>query len=172
MTESGLNAELLELAYKELRGLAALLLSEERPGHTLQPTALAHEVWLRLGGQDQARYSNKQHFLSVAAHAMRRILVDHARRRLAERRGGGALRVTATFSELSAEGAPDYDVLALEDALEALEALDPRAARIVELRFFAGLSEDEVAELLDVSRSTVTREWRMARAWLAERMAP
>ena len=164
-----LDEQLLQAAYGELRGLANVILQGERPGHTLQATALANEAWVKLDHNESARYGSKQHFLAVAARAMRQILVDHARRRGAAMRGGNALRLTLVDDAAgSIETEQGLDILALEDALERLEILDPRGAQIVELRFFGGMSETEVAEHLDVSRRTVSREWRLARAWLAE----
>jgi RNA polymerase sigma factor (TIGR02999 family) len=141
-------------------------------GHTLQVTALANEVWVKLDRQAHARYGSHQHFLAVAARAMRQILVDRARRRVALQHGGDTLRVTLVedvtrASELHA----DVDLLALEDALVRFETRDPRGAEIVELRFFGGLTESEVAKHLNLSRRTVTREWRLAKTWLAEALA-
>ena len=164
-----LDEKLVQAAYAELRGLADVLLRDERAGHTLQATALANEVWVKLERQEHARYGSQQHFLAIAARAMRQILVDHARKRAALRRGGGALRVTLVDDVVGApETKSELDVLALEEALQRFEKLDPRGAEIVELRFFGGLTEDEVATQLDLSRRTVAREWRLAKAWLAE----
>jgi len=164
-----LDDELVQAAYGDLRGLADVVLRDERAGHTLQATALANEVWLKLGRQGHARYGSHQHFLAVAARAMRQILVDHARKRAALCRGGDAIRVTLV--EETARTAPTHnelDVLALEEALVRYEKLDPRGAEIIELRFFGGMTEAEVAKHLNLSRRTVAREWRLAKAWLAE----
>jgi RNA polymerase sigma factor (TIGR02999 family) len=154
----------MPLVYGELRRLAASYLRSERPDHTLQPTALVHEAYLRL--VDQATdWRNRAHFFGIAAQMMRRILVDHARRRQASKRDPERLRVAASAAEAaSSDNAPD--LLALDAALEALERLDARQAKIVELRFFAGLSVEETAEVANVSTATVKREWRTARAWL------
>jgi RNA polymerase sigma factor (TIGR02999 family) len=156
---------LLPAVYEELRRLAAAELRRERPGHTLQPTALAHEAYLRLVDQRDVTWQNRAHFLGLAAQAMRRILVDHARRRRAEKRGGDAVRVTMDESDLPAAPTP---VLAdeLDTALEDLARLEPRHARIVELRFFGGLTIEETAEVVGVSPATVKRDWILARAWL------
>lgn len=164
-----LDEELVQAAYGELRGLADVILRDERAGHTLQATALANEVWLKLGRQGHARYGSHQHFLAVAARAMRQILVDHARKRAALMRGGNAIRVTL-MDDVTEPTAPksELDVLALEDALVRYETLDPRGAEIIELRFFGGMTETEVAKHLNLSRRTVAREWRLAKAWLAQ----
>jgi RNA polymerase sigma factor (TIGR02999 family) len=156
--------DLLPLVYRQLRRSAAAYLRHERPDHTLQPTALVHEAYLRLIGQDVS-WQNRGHFFGVAAQMMRRILVDCARERRAAKRPGAGLRV-ALDEGTGATPPPDLEVLLLEQALEVLTVLDPRQGQIVELRYFGGLSETEVAETLSVSRSTVTREWQMARAWL------
>jgi len=156
---------LLPAVYDELRRIAAAELRRERPGHTLQPTALAHEAFLRLVNQRDVTWQNRAHFLGVAAQAMRRILADHARRRRAEKRGGDAVRVSMDESDLPAVSAP---VLAdeLDTALEDLARLEPRHARIVELRFFGGLTIEETALVVGVSPATVKRDWMLARAWL------
>jgi RNA polymerase sigma factor (TIGR02999 family) len=161
--------DLLPLVYLELRRRARAYLRRERPDHTLQPTALVHEAFIRLAGQNRVDWKNRAHFFGVAAQMMRRILVDHAREHLSAKRPGSALRVT--FDERVAAAAPrDCEVLLLEEALRELTILDPRQARIVEFRYFAGMSEREVAEVLAISRSTVTREWQTARAWLYRRI--
>ena len=150
--------------YGELRRVAAGALGRERRHHTLQPTALVHEAFLRLAGQ-RAGWQNRAHFLGVAAQAMRRVLVDHARRRAAAKRPDPRARVTLSGLALPG-GAVDVDVLDLETALARLGELDPRAARVVELRGFAGCSAAEAAEVLGVSEATVARDWRMAQSWL------
>ncbi len=161
--------QMLPLVYDELHRLAAGYLSRERPGHTLQPTALVHEAYLRLIGQRQVDWRNRAQFLGVAAGMMRRILVNHARDRNAAKRDGA--REQVSLSLVGDDGsAADVDLIALEDALERLAAHDARKARVVELRFFGGLTVDEVAEVLDVSRATVEREWTFARAWLYDAM--
>ena len=157
--------KLVPLVYRELRSLAASQLQGERPAHTLQPTALVNEVFLRLLDGRKVAWQNRAHFFALAARMMRRILVDHARARLAEKRGGGAVPL---LLEASFDPAPmsDRALLALDDALAALKRMDSRQCRIVELRYFAGLTLEETAELLGVSVATVKREWTMARAWL------
>jgi RNA polymerase sigma factor (TIGR02999 family) len=161
--------DLLPLVYQQLRRCAATYLRHERPNHTLQPTALVNEAYLRLAGQRRVTWQNRAHFFGVAAQVMRRILVDSARRRRAQKRPDTALRV-AFDDRVGAMRSPGCEILLLEAALEELLVLDPRQGRIVELRYFGGLSEREIAELLSVSRSTVTREWQTARAWLYRRI--
>ena len=159
--------QMLPLVYEELHRLAALYLSRERPDHTLQPTALVNEAYLRLINQRSVDWRNRAQFLGVAASLMRRILVNHARDRAAGKRAGSQERVSLSLVELSSSAAaPDVDLIALEDALDRLAVLDARKARVVELRFFGGLSMDEIAEVLEISRATVEREWSFARAWL------
>jgi RNA polymerase sigma factor (TIGR02999 family) len=160
---------LLPVVYDELRRLAATRLRQEREGHTLQPTALAHEAFLRLVDAPQVAWHGRAHFLAMAGRAMRRILVDHARRHGAGKRGGGAalaplLDIAATF------GRPQLDLLALDEALHELAARDERKARIVELRFFSGLEMKEIASVLDLSQTTVEDDWYLARAWLHQRL--
>jgi RNA polymerase sigma factor (TIGR02999 family) len=168
-TEAG--ERLLPIVYGELRRQAARLLRRERRDHTLQPTALVHETYLRLVEQRAADWKNRTQFFAVAARAMRRILVDHARRHGARKRGGSWDRITLEESRRAWPASePDVDVLALEDALDELAALDPPKVRLVELRFFAGLNLEETASVLGVSESTVSREWRMTRAWLFRRL--
>jgi len=161
---------LLPIVYGELRRQAARLLRRERRDHTLQPTALVHETYLRLVEQKAADWRNRTQFFAVAARAMRRILVDHARRHGARKRGGSWDRITLDESRRAWPGEPDVDVLALEDALGELATIDPGKVRLVELRFFAGLNLEETASVLGVSESTVSREWRLTRAWLFRRL--
>jgi RNA polymerase sigma factor (TIGR02999 family) len=163
--DRGALERLMPLVYGELRQLAASHLRSERGDHTLQPTALVHEAYLRLIGQRSVTWANRAHFFGIAAQMMRRVLVDHARRRLAAKRSPGTLYVDLG-EEVAA--APDRapELLALDRALTELERLDPRQARVVELRFFAGLSVEETAEVAGVSTATVKREWRTARAFL------
>jgi RNA polymerase sigma factor (TIGR02999 family) len=157
-------AELLPLVYDELRKLAAQKLAHEKPGQTLQATGLVHEAYLRLvGGNSPRLYRDRRHFFAAASNAMRRILVDQARRKQSRKRGGGAER--EELPELVAPE-PDAELLALDEALEKLAALDPAKAKLVELRYFAGLSGDQVAEVLGISPSTADRYWAYARAWL------
>jgi len=163
--------ELVPLVYHELRKRAAGYLRHERPDHTLQATALVHEAFMRLAGQDRVAWQNRGHFYAVAAQMMRRILVDHARERHAAKRPAAAMRVELD-ERIPAPEASGLDLLLLDEALTELGAMDPRQAHIVELRYFAGLSEQDVADVLSVSRATVTREWRRARSWLYHRMTP
>jgi RNA polymerase sigma-70 factor, ECF subfamily len=153
--------------YAELRRLASHYLRHERNGHTLQPTALVHEVYLRLSREMQWR--GKAHFFSVAAPLMRQILVDYSRRRRAAKRGGDAERVSLDHAALPIVERPE-DIVALDEALEGLAAVDPLQARIVELRFFSGLSIEETAEVVQLSASTVKRDWSVAKAWLAREL--
>ncbi len=157
--------ELLPLIEHELRRRAAGYMRRERQNHTLQPTALVNEAFLKLVDQRNVRWQNRAHFFAVASQAMRRILVDHARTRHRAKRGGSAPPVTLDEAMIAAEGR-SIDLLALDQALERLAALDPRQARIVELRFFGGQSVEETAEILSISPATIKREWSMARAWL------
>jgi len=159
---------LLPMVYRELRRRAAQYLRRERQDHTLQPTALVHEAYLRLIGQDRVAWQSRAHFFGVAAQMMRRILVDHARARHAAKRPG-ALKVSLDEQALSTQPR-ECELLLLDQAVSELTALDPRQGRIVELRYFAGLSEHEVAVVLSLSRSTVAREWRSAKAWLYRRL--
>jgi RNA polymerase sigma factor (TIGR02999 family) len=159
-------ARLLPLVYEELRRLAAQKLADERPGQTLQPTALVHEAYLRLVGDDPKRpWANRGHFFAAAAEAMRRILVENARRKRRHRHGGGRQRQDLDLQGLAAPG-PDEELLALEDALQKLGQLDPQKAKLVELRYFAGLTGDQAASVLGISPSTVDRQWAYVRAWL------
>ncbi|MCL4820968.1 MAG: sigma-70 family RNA polymerase sigma factor [Vicinamibacteria bacterium] len=162
-------ASLVPVVHAELRRMAARELRRERGDHTLQPTALVNEAFLRLAGQRQVRWQSRAHFFGVAARVMRRVLVDHARRRSASRRGAAPVRVELTEATRIADG-PDLDLVALDAALDALARQDPRQARGVELRFFGGLTVEEAAEVLDVAPSTVKLDWQMARAWLLRRL--
>jgi RNA polymerase sigma factor (TIGR02999 family) len=157
--------------YPELRQIAARFLRGERAGHTLEPNALVHELWIRLSGGEPLSYQNRAHFFAIAAQTMRRILIDHARARAAEKRGGVQQQVSLTAVEGWDPVVHNEDILILDQALSKLEKADPRAARVVELRFFGGLQEDEVAEVLGVSVITVKRDWKVARAWLVGRLA-
>jgi RNA polymerase sigma-70 factor (ECF subfamily) len=157
------------MVYLELRRRAAAQLRREGRAHTLQPTALVHEVFIRLVGQTRLRFEDRAHFLAVCAGLMRRVLIDHARRRLRAKRGGTLCRVELDF-EPEAPERRDLDLLAVDRVLDELKALDPEQARLVELRFFAGLSTEEAAEALGVSSRTVKRDWRSARAWLLHRL--
>jgi RNA polymerase sigma factor (TIGR02999 family) len=159
--------QLLPLVYDELRRLAAQKLAKEKPGQTLQATALVHEAYLRLVDAKQAQHwHSRRHFFGAAAEAMRRILIDRARRKLAARHGGGAKHVAADEIEIAAPEHKDDEVLAVHEALDALAAHDARKAELVKLRYFAGLTIDEAAEILGISAPTAKRDWTYARAWL------
>ncbi|HEX6972854.1 MAG TPA: sigma-70 family RNA polymerase sigma factor [Vicinamibacterales bacterium] len=157
--------ELLPVVYNELRRLAARYLQRERGGHTLQPTALVHEAYLRLIDQRKLDFTNRAQFVALAAVMMRRILVNHARDRIAAKRGGGAEHVPLTLAG-EGIGAPEVNLLDLNDALTELGESDPRKGQIVELKFFGGLTTAEIADHLGVSVATVERDWKFARAWL------
>jgi RNA polymerase sigma factor (TIGR02999 family) len=157
--------KLMPLVYEELHRIARHYMAGERPGHTLQTTALIHEAYLRLTNQEEIAWQNRAHFFAVAAQAMRRILVDHARSRDAAKRGGGvpkaAMEETALLTQKQAR-----ELVALDDALRDLTTIDPRKSQVVELRYFGGMSVEETAEILGVSSVTVMREWSTAKAWL------
>ena len=166
--------EVLPLVYDELRVIAGRYMRRERPGHTLQATALVHDAFLKLVDQTRVEWQDRAHFFAVASQAMRRILVDHARARHAGKRGAGADHVA--MSEVVVADTPDplspEDLIALDTALTDLAAIDPDQARIVELRYFGGLSIDEAAEAMSISPATLKREWAVARAWLRRRLTP
>ncbi len=157
--------KLIPLVYQELRRLAAHFLQEERPGHTLQPTALVHEAYLRLAGQSTP-WQNRAHFMAVAGQLMHRILVDYARQRVAAKRGGGAVAIELENCEIPGVANQSEEILAVDEAMERLAALDSQQARVVELRYFGGLTVEETAEALSISPRTVKRDWAMAKAWL------
>jgi RNA polymerase sigma factor (TIGR02999 family) len=161
--------ELTPLVYDELHRVAANLLHRERPNHTLQPTALVHEAYLRLVGQKRTEWQNRAQFFAVAAQLMRRVLVDHARTRHAAKRGGSKCNLSLTHAEALA-GQEDVDFLAVHEALNELATFDEQQVRIVELRFFGGLSIEEAAMVLGISHATVERDWKLARAWLGQRL--
>jgi RNA polymerase sigma-70 factor, ECF subfamily len=160
---------LLPIVYQELRRLAANYLRRERPGQTLQPTALVHEAYLRLMKDKPNRWKNRAHFCAIAAHSMRQILIERARARGALKRGGAQPRVTLDEA-LVAGGERAFDLVALDEALERLAAIDPEQARLVELRFFGGLTVEETADAMAISPATVKRHWTVARAWLAREL--
>jgi RNA polymerase sigma factor (TIGR02999 family) len=164
----GAAEELVGAVYQDLRRLAAHQFRHEAAGHTLQPTAIVHELYVRLFGGEAAPWQDRQHFFAVAAQQIRRILVDHARAKRAAKRGGDQVRVTMT--QLGGGETKDEDVLAVHEALEQLEALDKRAAQVIELRFFGGLEEQEAAEVLGISLATLKRDWVFARAWLLDQL--
>ena len=164
------RTRVFQAVYGELHLMAGRLMANERSDHTLRPTALVHETFLRLVEGENVAWENRAHFFGIAATAMRRILVEHARERSAEKRGGRAIRVT--FSEHLLPGSGfDTDLLDLHQALEALAQLDPRGARVAEMRLFAELSAREIAVVLGIARRTVDKDWSMARAWLARELA-
>jgi RNA polymerase sigma-70 factor, ECF subfamily len=161
--------QLLPLVYQELRRMAGNYLRQENPGHTLQPTALVHEAWLRLIDQTRVDWRNRAQFFGVAAQMMRRILVDHARAKHREKRGGDAVKLSLDdVINISQERAAD--LLALDDALDELRLIDWRKSRVVELRYFGGFSVEETAQILEVSSETVMRDWKMAKAWLYQQI--
>jgi RNA polymerase sigma-70 factor (ECF subfamily) len=163
---------LLPHVYDELRALAASFFRRRQPNQTLQPTALVHEAFVKMVGSANQNWTSKKHFFSVAAMAMRQLLTDRARRVAAEKRGGGAERVTLADEASPIAVGPDIDIIAIDEALAKLSGLDPRQARIVELRFLAGLSVDETAEVLDISPRTVKLDWQMARSFLRRELGP
>ncbi len=163
--EGGASEELLPLVYEELRKLAAARLAHEKPGQTLQATAIVHEAWLRLVADGERTWQNRAHFFAAAAEAMRRILIERARRKSAVKRGAGLSRVDVESVELAA-ATPDDKILLINETLEKLQAEDPEKARLVVLKFFGGLTNQEVAESLGVTERTVERQWAFARAWM------
>ena len=162
---------LVPLVYDDLRRLAAGYMGRETPGHALQPTALVHEAYVRLIDQNRVQWRNRAHFFGVAANMMRRILVDDARKRRAEKRGGGVERITLVGDDVAAPEQHDIDVLALHESLERLAAFDPQQGRIVELRYFGGLTIEEAAEVIGISPASIVREWTIAKAWLRADMS-
>ncbi len=163
--------ELMPLVYEELRRQASQYLRKERQGHTLQTTALIHEAYLRLAGQNEIEWQNRNHFFAIASTAMRRILVDHARTRHREKRGGNAEHIPLDDALMIGVSQKSVDLVALDEALVRLERLDPRQAKVVELRFFSGLTNEETAKVLAVSNATVRNDWAMAKAWLHGQLA-
>ncbi len=164
------SSQLFERLYDELRRLARSHLRRERPGHTLSATGLAHEAWFRMAEQTRTDWQSRSHFLAVASTMMRRILVNHELARRADKRDADLVPLTLSGLEQIAI-APDRDLIEVHEALLAFEAVDPRAAKVVELRFFGGLENDEVAEAMGVSLATVKRDWTLARAWLHRELA-
>ena len=157
--------KLIPLVYQELKRLAGYFLRDEREGHTLQPTALVNEAYLRLAGQ-KATWQNRAHFMAVAAQVMRRILVDYARGRVADKRGGGAILLDLDRCEIGMDAGQSEELLAVDEALSRLALLDAQQAQIVEMRYFCGMTVEETAEAMSVSPRTVKRDWAMAKAWL------
>ena len=163
--EAGASDELIGRVYKELRTIAARQMRRERPDHTLQPTALVHEVYLRFVDDMGAGLNNRADFFAAAVNLMRHVLIDHARAKQAEKRGGDVVKITLNEVQISSAQSAE-ELLAVDEALERLAAIDPRQARIVELRFFGGLSIEEIANVLGIVPRTVDRDWRAARVWL------
>jgi RNA polymerase sigma factor (TIGR02999 family) len=161
--------DLMPVVYRELRRRAGAYLRRERQDHTLQPTALVHEAYMRLVGQERVAWQNRAHFFAIASHMMRRILIDYAREHEAAKRPGAGVKVMLD-DRIGAAQPRACEFIALDQALVELTRIDPRQGQIVELRYFGGLSEQEVADVLSISRATVTREWQTARAWLYRRM--
>ena len=168
--EEALN-RLMPLVYEELRRQASLFLSKERSGHTLQTTALIHEAYIKLIDQTHVNWQNRSHFFAIASQAMRRILVDHARTRHREKRGGAAENLPIEHALHIGTPQKSVDLMALDEALERLAKFDPRQVKIVELRYFSGLSIDETAEIIGVSNATVRNDWNMAKAWLKQEIS-
>jgi RNA polymerase sigma factor (TIGR02999 family) len=164
------GAEQFLRLYGELRQIAERMLRREAPGHTLQPTALLNEAWLKLGGHDSPDALSREHYLAIAARAMRQVLVEYARRRQTHKRGGDVVAVTLADDQVGAS-MPIEDLLGLDEALARLESHDARLARVVEMRFFGGLSEEEIARSLGVTVRTVQRDWVKARAWLQSELS-
>jgi len=164
-------AALFELVYPDLRALAGSYFRRQPSDHTLQPTALVHEAYLRLIDQSHAQWNSRAHFFAVAAMAMRQVLVNHARKRSSLKRGGDRRRQSLEAGVRAASGMSVTDLIALNEAMNALAALDERKSRVVELRIFGGLTMDEIAHVLGVSKTTVEGDWRLARAWLAKRLS-
>ena len=165
----GAANRLMELVYGELHQLAVRQMRRERGDHTLQPTALVHEAYLRLCGSEPIDWQNRAHFFAVAAQQLRRVLVDHARRTQSEKRGGGQIKLSLDEADGPAANSSER-ILGVDQALARLEALDERAAKVIELRFFGGLSEKEAAETLGISLATLKRDWDFARTWLASQL--
>ena len=163
--------KLMPLVYEELRRQASQFLRRERQGHTLQATALIHEAYLKLIGQNQVEWQNRAHFFAIASTAMRRILVDHARERHREKRGGSAENLAIDEAMQISANEKSIDLIALDEALNRLAKLSERQARVVELRYFSGLSNDETAEVLGVSNGSVRNDWNIARAWLKQEIS-
>lgn len=162
---------LLPLVYTELRRLASARMANERPGATLQPTALVHEAWLRVAGErEECRFANRAHFFAAAAEAMRRILIERARARQRNKRGGGREHIPIDEIEIAAPEGTDNNLLEIHDALIALEELDKRKAELVKLRYFVGLTFEEIADILNLSVPTLKRDWAFSRAWLQTRI--
>ncbi|MFN7931716.1 MAG: sigma-70 family RNA polymerase sigma factor [Bryobacteraceae bacterium] len=169
--DAGALERLTPVVYDELRRLARALLQRERPGHTLSATELVHEVYCKLVDQNKVDWENRAHFFGAAANIMRRVLVDHAKKKFSRKRGGSARKIAMNGDDIlqAAQFAPE-ELLVLDTALDALDRIDPRKARVVEMKFFAGMTNKEAASALGTSDATVERDWKMARAWLIQAM--
>ncbi len=167
--DSEVSTRLITLVYSELRAMAGRCMRRERPSHTLQATVLVHEAYLRLAGQDRIQWQNRAHFFGIAARVMRRILLDYAREHRAAKRGGAATRIAFDEALLVSDDHLE-GILILDESLQKLAALDPEQSRLVELRFFAGMNVEEIAEVMGISTATVKREWSHAKAWLRREM--
>ena len=170
--DAAASGELVRLVYHELRRIAAAYMQRERAGLTLQPTALINEAWLRMANQTQVEWRDRKHFFGVAAQMMRRALVDHARARLAGKRGHGTPALALDWIDIEASPHKLEEILAVDQALDRLQGLDPQQARVVELHYFAGMTVEETAGVLNLSPRTVNREWEMATAWLRRELSP
>jgi RNA polymerase sigma factor (TIGR02999 family) len=168
-SQDAIEQQLFPLVYEELRRLAHRYMRRERPGHSLQTTAVVHEAYLRLIDQNHVQWQNRAHFFAIAAQMMRRILITHAQSRSYAKRGGGTLNVSLDEAAILSR-ARASELIALDEALTSLTAIDPRRSQVVELRFFGGLSNEEIAEVLKISTNTVTRDWNVAKAWLYREM--
>lgn len=169
--QTGAADELVRMVYQELRRIAGVYMRDERPGHSLQPTALINEAWLRLADQTRVDWRDRAHFFGVAAEMMRRVLVDHARARLADKRGAGAKVMSLDGVDVAASPEKLEEILAVDEALSGLRQFDPEQARIVEMRYFAGMTLNQIAEALETSLRTVNREWALASAWLRRELS-
>jgi len=168
--DSDVADELLPLVYDELRRRAAAYMRRERNNHTLQPTALVHEAYMKLAGQRNGNFNDREHFYAIASQVMRRILVDHAKSRHRQKRGGSNENLPLEEALLAGADATNVDLIALDEALSRLATMDPEQERLVELRYFGGLSLDDAAKALGISRATAAREWQVAKAWLHREM--
>lgn len=168
--DSAAADQLLEVVYEELRRLATSKMAREAPGHTLQPTALVHEAWLRLMGAKNPKFENRAHFFSAAAEAMRRILIERARRKLTQRHGGGYERVDLLDGQELAAPDADQQLLAVHEVLDKLASEHPLQAKVVKLRYFAGMTNEEIAQVLDISVCTTNNYWKFARAWILHKI--
>jgi RNA polymerase sigma factor (TIGR02999 family) len=169
--QAGAEDQLMRLVYHELRRIAGACMQDERPGHSFLPTALIHEAWLRLAGQSQVAWRDRAHFFGLAERMMRRILLDHARARLADKRGAGAPLLNLEWVEIDSSPPKLEEILAVDEALERLRQLDPRQERIVEMHYFAGMTVKETAAALGISPRTVDREWALASTWLRRELS-